>query len=646
MKLPAPRRRWNALTIEWKLPLLMTAVLVVVLATSLALTYGTLTNNSERNTRERLDRAAEGIAASAAGTIGQRLDQLEELSRDAEVHEILRQSRMGTIDPILADRVRSSLGSEIPSADSLHPIELWSSEGRRLLVSGPELPERMEIRFAHGQLTSSAFGDTTRWVGPLHREDGYGHFWVSVPVGVGAQATGFLVQRRRIGGPRDAVSQISALIGESVDMFMRSADDSLWVTPGGLETASSRHVSDDDDSYAERAGVGRVLRSEHQIAQSSMVVVLESPLSVIHVRTRRALLQLAALSVLLAGIGAVLAWGISRRITRPLSELASAAESLGRGEYVTGSHPVIGSGEPRDEMGRLEASFEHMALEIESSRRDQERRIEEAQAAANALERANAQLQEAMREADRANLAKSDFLAMMSHELRTPLNAIGGYTQLLELEVHGPITEAQREALERIERSHAHLLRLINDVLNFARLDAGQVRYDLADVPVDRALAELEPLVAPQLMSRRLVYRCSATDPHLTVHADVDKLQQIVLNLLTNAMKFTPEGGEVALECEPREREVLIHVRDDGIGVPADRLETIFDPFVQVNRSLSRPHEGVGLGLAISRDLARGMGGDLKVRSQVGKGSVFTVILPRFADAPLARPSTALHAVS
>jgi signal transduction histidine kinase len=230
--------------------------------------------------------------------------------------------------------------------------------------------------------------------------------------------------------------------------------------------------------------------------------------------------------------------------------------------------------------------------------------------------------------AEEANKAKTDFLATMSHELRTPLNAIAGYTELLELGLHGPISNEQREVISRIQRSQRHLLGLINDVLNFAKLEAGHIEYHVTDVVVREVIDSLEPLVAPQLGARALRFSRDACDDGVTVRADADKLQQILINLLSNAIKFTPPGGAVTLLCETRGEVVSIAVRDTGIGIGADRLGQIFEPFVQIDRRLNAPHEGIGLGLAISRDLARGMGGELAVESAPGDGSTFTLTLP------------------
>jgi len=231
-------------------------------------------------------------------------------------------------------------------------------------------------------------------------------------------------------------------------------------------------------------------------------------------------------------------------------------------------------------------------------------------------------------EAFQANKAKSAFMAAMSHELRTPLNAIMGYVDLLALGVHGPITDEQRERLERVKRSANHLLGLINDVLSFARIEAGRLEFEIGPVAVDQALASTAEVLAPQIQAKKLRYATTNDCPGTRVLADRDKLIQILVNLVSNAVKYTREDGEIVLTCARRDGAIGFSVRDTGPGIPAEKLEEIFSPFTQVGDPSGAARQGAGLGLAISRELARAMKGDVTVESQVGVGSTFTVTLP------------------
>jgi PAS domain S-box-containing protein len=256
------------------------------------------------------------------------------------------------------------------------------------------------------------------------------------------------------------------------------------------------------------------------------------------------------------------------------------------------------------------------------ARRDAERLLADS-------ERARREAEAARAEAEGANRAKSEFLAVMSHELRTPLNAIGGYAELMEMGIRGGVTPQQREDLRRIQTSQRHLLGLINEVLNYAKLETGTVHFSMADVLVQGVLAAAVSLVVPQADAKGLTLRMRKGPPDLAVRADAEKLRQILVNLLSNAVKFTDAGGRVVMSCTDEGSRVTMSIQDTGIGIPPDKIEAIFDPFVQVRADLSRTHEGTGLGLAISRDLARAMGGDLTARSTLGKGSTFTLTLPR-----------------
>ena len=264
---------------------------------------------------------------------------------------------------------------------------------------------------------------------------------------------------------------------------------------------------------------------------------------------------------------------------------------------------------------------------------DQVRARREVERLLAASEQARRDADLARAEAEAANRAKSEFLAMMSHELRTPLNAIGGYAQLMELGLHGPVTSEQLAALDRIQRGQQHLLGLINAVLNYAKLEAGRVEYRREDVPACDALGEVVGLITPQARQHGVALVAGPCAPDLVARADPEKVRQVLLNLLSNAVKFTDRGGTITVDgarvgrAGPAEAQVALRVRDTGCGIAADQLERVFQPFVQVDQGLTRAQAGTGLGLAISRDLARGMGGDLTAESTPGTGSTFTLTL-------------------
>ena len=260
------------------------------------------------------------------------------------------------------------------------------------------------------------------------------------------------------------------------------------------------------------------------------------------------------------------------------------------------------------------AGFAKVTRDLTESRAAQQRTLEAARKAAVSEE---------------ANRTKSQFLAAMSHELRTPLNAIGGYTELLAMGVRGPVNEAQKEDLQRIKRSQEHLLGIINDILNFSRIEAGQITYDYSNVPLCDVIEAVGHMIAPQGTAKGLSLEVLECPVDVTAWADKSKVEQILINLLSNAIKFT-EQGKVTLDCDwQNSQKVSIDVVDTGVGIPADQFERIFEPFVQARRTVNPSDHGFGLGLAISRQLARAMGGDLTVRSAVTEGSTFTLSLPQ-----------------
>ena len=231
-------------------------------------------------------------------------------------------------------------------------------------------------------------------------------------------------------------------------------------------------------------------------------------------------------------------------------------------------------------------------------------------------------------EAQAASRAKSDFLATMSHELRTPLNAIAGYAELLMMGVRGPVTENQVRDLSRIRQNQQHLLEIITDILNFSRIESGRMKYTITEVDATDVLERMEGVIEPQARARSIDYKLLLPTERLVMLADREKLEQVLINLLGNAVKFTGPGGRVQLSAQRIDTRVRITVQDTGVGIPPQQLASIFEPFVQLEPALTRTQEGTGLGLAISRELTRGMNGDLRAESTPGVGSTFHVELP------------------
>jgi signal transduction histidine kinase len=248
--------------------------------------------------------------------------------------------------------------------------------------------------------------------------------------------------------------------------------------------------------------------------------------------------------------------------------------------------------------------------------------------AEQALRESEAQMRAARAEAEQANQAKAAFLAMMSHELRTPLNAIGGYATLMLDGIPTPPTEGQRDYLRRIVKGQQHLLGVIDTVLTHSKLEAGRMTYRMENIRVGELLDSIEALSRPQFVAKEISYDCMRCDRRLVLRADRQKTVQILLNLVSNAVKFTPRGGRVTIRTAvPAPGRALIGVRDTGVGMSAEQVATVFEPYVQFDNRLTRQDEGTGLGMPISRELARGMSGDLTVESEPGVGTEFLLTL-------------------
>lgn len=405
-----------------------------------------------------------------------------------------------------------------------------------------------------------------------------------------------------------AVAATGLLDTEVEEVFDRMTR--LAVKLLGVPAAFLSIVDSNRDFYKSAAGFGEPLRSErelkgrtfcHYAIQSSHPLVIDDT------------------------------------VAHPVYSQVPTVKSLGVAAYV-GVPLLTQNGEAIGSFCAIDVKPRHWTttdVEVLSELAASAKREIELRVATRAERTARLAAEAARAAAEEANRAKSDFLTVMSHELRTPLNAIGGYADLIEVGIHGPVTAAQSDALGRIKRSANHLLGLINNVLNFAKIESGQLEYRLAPVRLDALLSEAESMILPQLRSKELAYVNLGCDGTLMAVGDPDKLRQILLNLLNNAVKFTAPGGRISMRCEAvpgaaaaGRGRIVVRVSDTGVGIEPAKLHTIFEPFVQIDRRTTS-NEGVGLGLAISRALARDMAGDLLAESAPGAGTTMILILPR-----------------
>ena len=593
------------MSLERKLPLLMTAVLLVILGGGVLLAYREIRRAAEILLTDRMQEFTDALADQAGATpigIGERL---RPVARNPVVRRVLT-----TPDPSPSDLIRVTrvlAGVHLP-ADSGMTSELWSSNGRVIASYGVSRTD--DVRPATAAVVT---GPDSLSMGALYASGGRVYYWNTRPVVSEGVRIGTIAQRRRLNSQPGTERDLQNLAGELVHVLLRNADGSVWTTLGGVpvEAAADRQDERRMKTWSHKATIAgeRVVIFEKPVERTPWVVVLELPVKALSQGPLQLLRRFATMSLLLLLAGAIGLWLVGRRITRPLARLTSAAEAIARGDY---SQRVKVGGDY--EIARLGVSFNRMAGEIARAHKQLQASARDAALAQQAAELANA--------------SKSNFLAAMSHELRTPLNAIAGYVELLELELRGPLTEQQRTDLSRIKRSQKYLLGLIEEVLVFSQIDAQRLEFNIATVPVESVVRDSEAMVDPQIRGKGIRYHFQGCDPGITVLADRDKMQQVLINLLVNATKFTDPGGSITIRCVSEGGNVQVKVADTGVGIPADKLEHIFDAFVQLDRSLNQPREGVGLGLTISRDLARAMGGDLVVESSVGNGSTFILTLP------------------
>jgi signal transduction histidine kinase len=628
---------WHS--IERKLPLLIGAVVALVLLTALGVAHYEVRQSALKATDERLQRLAGQIGTWVDNALTQRERTALEVAADPAVVALLRGDTAALADAAEAlDRLRTR-------ADSGSIIQLRNAMGGLVATTHSATMAWLDSSDPVDPRIAPVDETRMRFSAPFITAQG-GVYWASVPVRSDETTLGHVQQLRRVSNPGVA-AQFEALIGERLDIYF-AAPGGPWVGLDGSSIKSPDALPVGQPVAYERSDGAQHYALARPIPGHEWLMVVDVPLASALAGTRVVTRRVLGFGLVLLPLGGLLAWLVSRSVTAPLRRLGLAADAIATGDYSrrTGI-------ERTDEIGHLARSFDAMADHVEGTHREIEQRFIVARTLAAELRATNAALQRAVDEIDaardeaqQASRAKSEFLATMSHEIRTPINAVVGYTDLMEMGLAGPLTVQQREYIGRIRMSSEHLTTLVNDVLDFAKIESGQMRFAREVGSVPAVINAVASMLQGRSVSKQVELRIDC--PLETVFlGDGHRVQQILLNLVANALKFTDEGGRVDISCERRASRAhppmedaadqhewtCITVADNGIGIAADQLDRIFEPFVQGQPGYTRPHGGAGLGLAISRSLARLMGGDISVESAPGDGARFTVWLPHPASA-------------
>jgi signal transduction histidine kinase len=587
----------RGLSIEHKLPLVISLVLAALLALYIWVAYQQVSSSAAQAVGKRDVRLASDLSRMVAQSTGRSTGAYRIANRPV-VHEAFATRQFAIADTALA---RLRVGND----SGFSAVVLDTARNPVHFVGDPISPEVMGgIAAAAGAAMRRDSGTAS---GALFLHDGRAHFWQAAAVRDGDRVLGYVAQLRVVRSNPETAQALTSLIGsDSRILFANKGGAPPWVSLDGEVISPPERTVPTEDFVRYRRNGEWFIAGIDTIPGSPLSVIVETPSSFTEVPSAQFLRRTGLIGLVLLLIAVTILWLIIRRFTHPLRDLSLAADAIAEKKY--DQRVTV---QRSDELGTLGDAFNHMAAEIQRSMR---------------------QAEASRGEAEQANRAKSEFLANMSHEIRTPINAMLGYADLIEMGISGPVTNEQQVQLDRIKVSGRHLIGLIDDLLDFARLETARLSVKQRVAPANEAIQTALTVVDPQASAKPVALTVDvAPDTHYI--GDPQRVEQILVNLMGNAVKFTPAGGNVRVESRTvrsnggTTRAEFV-IEDNGIGIPSHRLESVFEPFVQGHGGYTRPHGGSGLGLTISRRLAELMGGQLSVESQEGVGSRFTLTLP------------------
>ena len=619
--LAPPTMPLRNLSLRRKLPLLVSGLTAGALVLAGALAYLEIRGAAIAAAEARLESIVSELGTLTMATQTARTALEQRVTTAPEVRAALRREAFDTV------ALEALLGSLRTPNDAGMPVSVVRRDGT--------------AAFGTGSFDAAADPDPTpplreeRAIGPFRSVADRIVYWVSLPLtGPGDQPEGWIVQRRSVGDVRATGDVLEALTGGGIRLLVGSANDSVWIdlSGGGAVQMPIEDVVMGEPYHFRDPNAGDMLAVAGPLPEAARVVQADMPMAEVLARPRSFLENALVLGAALTALAILIAWVSSGRLTGPLQDLAEAADAMAAGNYRKRVEPVA-----TDEIGRLARAFNAMGDQVARADEALRGKLQELQALAKRLEEANVAAERARAEAQDASRVKSEFLAVMSHEIRTPINVVVSYVELLKAGVPDQPTERQRHYLQRIDQSSQLLVWLLNDLLDYSRIESGQMHVEMgtgsALLAIRNAMAALEPLGA----GKGIELSCPCSDD-VRFHADAQRVQQIVLNLLSNAIKFTPRGGSVALTCAESASGpdgtnaagrswVRIDVVDTGVGIPADQIPRMFEPFVRGDAEGTGETTGAGLGLAISQRLAGMMSGAITVDSVVNGGTRFTLWL-------------------